>query len=242
VLGDSGSHERSLELYKRALDLEEQAGDTDGIIACLINCGIAQIGLSRFLEARRSLERAIPLAERADRKNLAAWAYGALGNAEHQSGDLTHAFEHYSVCLQLSRSLGFKTGIAQALNHMAQVALLQNNISDAHAFAEESLAVAWEHDLSQQLADALDVMARLMAQNQDDASAARLFGAVDALRARIRFPFTEFEQQARAEAMKPLLERHDPQWVRREWDVGAHQSLEATLRSAREYAGSTVAL
>jgi tetratricopeptide (TPR) repeat protein len=241
VLGDSGSHERALELYERALSLEEQAGNTDGTIACLINCGIAQIALSRFDAARRSLLRAIPLTERAGRKNLAAWAYGALGNAEHQSGDLVHAFEHYSVCLQLSRSLGFKAGIAQALNHMAQVALLQNNLSDAHAFADESLAIASEHDLSQQLSDALDVVARLMTEAVDDTAAARLFGAVDALRARIRFPFTELEQKARADAMVPLLERHDPQWLRRERDAGGKQPLETILRLARDYVTRTCA-
>jgi hypothetical protein len=123
---------------------------------------------------------------------------------------------------------------------MAQVALLQNNLSDAQAFADESLTIAWEHDLSQQLADALEVVARLMAQKEDDVAAARLFGAVDALRVRIRFPFTELEQKARADAMIPLFERHDLQWLRREGDVGAHQSLETILRSARDYVGTAV--
>lgn len=235
VLGDSGSHERALELYARALTLEEHAGNTDGAIAALINCGIAQIALGQFDAARSSLERAIPLAERAGRKNLAAWAYGALGNAEHQSGDLARAFERYAVCLQLSRSLGFKTGIAQALNHMAQVALLQRNAADARAFAHESLAIAWEHDLSQQLADALDVVARVMTENGDDAAAARVFGAVDALRARIRFPFTDLEQKARADAMLPLLERHDAEWLRREGELGSKEPVEAILRLARDY-------
>jgi non-specific serine/threonine protein kinase len=233
VLGDSGSHERAFELYARALSLEEQAGNTDGMIGCLINCGIAEIGLGKFDAARGTLERAIPLAEGADRTSLAAWAYGALGNAEHQSGHLERALEHYAVCLRISRSLGYKTGIAQALNHMAQIALVQNNLSDARAFADESLAIAWEHDLSQQLSDALEVVARFMTQKAQDDAAARLFGAVDALRARIRFPFTEVEQKARAEAMVPLLERHDPQWLRRERDVGGKQPLETILRLAR---------
>lgn len=233
VMGDSGSHERAFELYARALTLEEQAGNTDGMIGNLINCGIAEIGLGKLDAARRTLERAIPLAEQADRTNLAAWAYGALGNAEHQSGDLEQALEHYAVCLQLSRSLGYKTGIAQALNHMAQVALLQNNLDDAHAFAEESLTIAWEHNLSHQLSDALEVVAWLMTAKSKDDAAARLFGAVDALRTRIRFPFTAFEQNARAKAMAPLLERHHPLWLRRERDIGAKQPLEAVLRLAR---------
>jgi hypothetical protein len=80
-----------------------------------------------------------------------------------------------------------------------------------------------------------------MTDKAEDVSAARLFGAVDALRARIRFPFTELEETARAQAMVPLLERHDPQWLRRERDVGAHQSLETILRLARDYVGTAVA-
>jgi hypothetical protein len=68
-----------------------------------------------------------------------------------------------------------------------------------------------------------------------------LLGAVDALRTRIRFPFTEAEQKVRAQAMVPLLERHDPQWLRRERDVGAKQSLETILRLARDYVGATAA-
>jgi hypothetical protein len=58
---------------------------------------------------------------------------------------------------------------------------------------------------------------------------------------RIRFPFTELEQEARAEAMVPLLERHDLQWLRRQRNDGANQSLETILRLARDYVGTTVA-
>jgi hypothetical protein len=41
--------------------------------------------------------------------------------------------------------------------------------------------------------------------------------------------------------MVPLLERHDPQWLRRERDAGGKQPLETILRLARDYVTRTCA-
>lgn len=233
VFSNAGGHERALELYVRALPLHEANGDFHGLLQTLTNLGIAQTSLGRFEDARASLGRALEIAGKHGETRDLAWLHGALGNVAHQAGDLPEARRCYERCLTLCRSIGFKTGITTVLNHLAEVALLEGGEDDAQRFASESLAMAWEHNLALQVTDAIEVYARIAAAHAEDATAAQLFGAVDKLRARLDFPFTPSEQQARADAMRPVRTRNGDAWFEKHCEQGADQALPSIVRLAQ---------
>ena len=76
-----GDMEQSLEYARKALDTERQIGDSARIGVRLSQLANAQMGLSKFDEARLSLEEAIPLLQRSG--NLHSW-----GICQNQMGDI----------------------------------------------------------------------------------------------------------------------------------------------------------
>ncbi len=233
VLANAGSYEEAYNMYMAALELHERTGDADGSMRALINAGIILTAVGRFEEARASLNRALKLAPVVKDTRREAWVYGALGNVGHQSGELDEASRQYGVCLRMARASGDKSLIATTLNHLAEVALMCGDLAQARTYVEESLRIAHEHSLMLALGDALEATARLMAMQHDDPIAAQLFGAVDTLRQRISFPFTEPELRTREECMNDVRMRHGTDWFETEREQGGARALETSVRLAR---------
>ena len=233
VLANAGSYEQAYQMYLAAIEFQERSGEFSAWMRGLINAGLMLTAVGRFDEANAILSRAVDLAPVVKDSRMEAYVYGALGNVAHQSGALHEARRNYGVCLRISRANGDKFLIATALNHLAEVALVLGDVSEARTYIEESLRIAREHTLLLQLGDALEATARLMVMQHDDAVAAQLFGAVDTLRRRTLFPFTEPELRAREECINELRQRHGTGWYEAERDQGGARALETSVRLAR---------
>jgi hypothetical protein len=113
-----------------------------------------------------------------------------LGTLAYTQGNSRHAGELFEEGLMRFRASGDIFGVAMTLTHCGMVALDQGDDRLAGAYLAESLTLLWELGDRWQTALALEVVAGLAAvqgQRPDDTQpgglrAARLFGAVEALR------------------------------------------------------------
>lgn len=232
VRANSGAYEDAEKLYLEALEKFKTRGNHNGILQVFANLGIIRTALERYDEAQQALETGLELAHNARDQISLAWLHGAIGNLAQQRGRLDDARTAYNRALQICRAASTKVGIATVLNHLAEVAMAQNDRASAVRYVEESLAIGAEHDLLLQLSDALEVCARLNV-GRDDVTAARLFGAVDALRERARFPFTGPEWRVREAFFMQLQDVHGEEWLAKHSQLGKSLQLAESIRLAR---------
>jgi tetratricopeptide (TPR) repeat protein len=230
---NGGQHEEGRALLARALALFLEGSDDASIAKCLINLSICDSALRSYDSALDAGREAVSVCKRTENKTLMLWAHGALGNVAHQTGDLTVARDEYKQSLTIARSMQYYFVITTALSHLAEVELLDGNQAEAQRYIDESLTLVCEHNLSLQLPDVLEATARLLSQRGDDDEAAQLFGSVDAVRLRLKFPLHESERHVRAEVVRALSSRHSDAWFEEHHSRGAALDPWAVLQLAR---------
>ncbi len=237
IVMNTGDHERGRSLLVRALDIFEEGSDHVTTAKCLINLSFCNTALREYDSARDAAGEAITLCERTGNRLLLMWAHGALGNVAHQSGELALARDEYKQSIAIGRSMQYYFLITSGLNHLAEVELLDGNYAEAERCIDESLTIIREHNLSLQLPDALEAAARLLCHRGDDELAAQLFGGVDALRLRLKFPLIETERDARADVVCSVTERHSHAWFEEQHQRGAQLDPTAVFQLARRAIG-----
>ncbi len=235
---NGGEHEKGRSLLARALSLFLAGSDDASIAKCLINLSICDTALRSYESALDAAREAVSVCKRTENRVLLLWAHGALGNVAHQTGDLAIARDEYQQSLEIARSMRYYFVITTALSHLAEVELLDGNPSEAQRYIDESLTIVREHNLSLQLPDVLEATARLLAQRNDDDDAAQVFGSVDALRLRLKFPLHESERHARAEVVRAISARHSESWFQEQHARGAALDPGAVLQLARRAVSS----
>ncbi len=103
-------------------------------------------------------------------------------------GDHTTARAQYEGSLRLFRQMGGHPDTLSALAGLALELLLLGDEDQAAAMLAESLTLSRRLGVTSQAADALEVLAGLLQRRGRPGSAARLYGAAEALRERRDFP------------------------------------------------------
>ena len=238
-LTNLGDHTRARSLLVRALDLLRESSDEAALAKGLVNLSIVDTALRSYESARDAAREALALCERTGNRVFLLWAHGALGNVAHQTGELSLARDEYRQSIELARAMQYHFVITTALSHLAEVELLDGNEAETERCIEESLNIVREHNLSLQLPDVLEAAARLLSRRGDDNNAAQLFGSVDALRLRLKFPLHESERDARAEVIHSMSAHHSQRWFEEQHARGASLDPGAVLQLARRAVTAT---
>jgi predicted ATPase len=239
TLVNAGECDRARALLVRALSLLQGAGHDADIAKCFVNLSICDTALRNYTSAQDEARQAVDLCERTGNGALMLWAHGALGNVAHQTGDLALARNEYQQSIEIARSMRYYFVITTALSHLAEVELLEGNEAATERCIEESLTIVREHNLSLQLPDVLEAAARLLSRRGNDNEAAQLFGSVDALRVRLKFPLKASERDARAEVVRLMSARHTDKWFEEQHARGASLDPSAVLQLARRAVSSS---
>ena len=131
-------------------------------------------------------------------------------------------------------------GIANALAHLAMVALDLGDDGRAGAYLRESLIHLRQLGERWQTVHTLEVFARLAAgqeQRPEDAQAsglraARLFGAAEVLRETLRAPILAFQRQSYARGIATLRAQLDEATFTAAWAEGRAMTLEQVIAYA----------
>jgi predicted ATPase/DNA-binding SARP family transcriptional activator/class 3 adenylate cyclase len=179
-----GEGDAASDWYEEALRLYRAAGDLAGTAPVLSNLGAlarergdtgsaAQL-VAESLELRRAL---------GDQFGLAV-SLENLGHLERERGNAARAAEHHTEALALRRELDHKQGIAVSLNNLGALRLEQGDPAGAKECFRESLALLREIPEPRSTAECLAGLAGAAAAEGRHPQAARLLGAVAALRER----------------------------------------------------------
>jgi tetratricopeptide (TPR) repeat protein len=230
--------ERARELAGRALELARSIGDK------LVQSGslniLAELSAEEGDEATANdlYEQSLSLRRELGDRRLIANSVLTLGRAELTRGDFEKATAHLQEGFSLSREIGDTWSMSLALTNLGRVALREGADpgEPAKLFAD-ALKLAKERGDKRVAAECLQGLA-VVASRGDEAQAARLFGACDALLESINATPTTIEVALNEEFIPSLKSSLGDERFTVEWGAGRAEQPEEAIEEALAVAGS----
>jgi predicted ATPase/DNA-binding SARP family transcriptional activator len=201
VLRNLGDYAQARAMHEQGLAIHERIDNQRGISLALD--GLAELAYSQgdFARARELYARS--LAMHRQRNDLHSIAIGSFNLSEIAfiQGDIASAEAGARAGLATFRELGNTNGIAATLHLLGHVAQRRGDAAEAAQHYGEAIKVLRERGHTAALTSALVGAARLAAGLGQHARAARLCGAVEALRATARSSLSQLDILLRDEAV-----------------------------------------
>jgi len=225
--------ERARELAGKALELAGSIGDK------LVQSGslniLAEVAAEEGDEetANELYEKSLTLRRELGDKRLIANSVLTLGRAELTRGDYEKATAHLQEGFGLARELGDTWSMSLALTNLGRVALRHgdDNAQAAKLFAD-ALKLAKERGDQRVTAECLQGMGAVTANSGDEAQAARLFGACDALLERIGATPTPIEVELNEQFLPTVKSSLGDERFTTEWVAGRQEAPEEAIEEA----------
>ena len=169
------------ELAEEGVRLFREVGEAWGTALALNHLGRATLELGDPVAARPLLEESAALFRAGNMQRL-AMPLNTLGRVALRQGDDTGARAYCEEALAVARATGDELFIAEALAQLGTVALHVGDSGQATALYQQSLTLIWTRGYRECIAEDLAGLAATASLLGQPERAARLFGAVEALR------------------------------------------------------------
>jgi excisionase family DNA binding protein len=230
--------EPAAETYlQESLTLWRESGNQMAIFDTLKELAFVANNQGAYAKARALCREALTILD-ASQLLWVAVTERVRGRAEFGLGNFKEAQALLASSLDHSREAGDLHGVAQSLNHLALVALRRGDAVEAASMLAESLELWSRIGRLESLAQCLAEIAML--STATDHAAARLWGAVAALRQFTGFAFWLPERDDFARAETALRIKLGPVPFDREFAAGQSLGLEEALAEAAEIVATAV--
>ena len=183
-----GNYDKAKEMYSESLKIYEDLKDLHGVATQLRGLGCVERFQGNTKQARTLYEEALASFRTMGDKGCGSIALAGLGRVALDQNDIKGATPLAQECLSMSREVGFKAVEAQALRLLGQCDLAQGNHNSAQKHFIESIRLEEELDHREGIAENLEGIASLAAAQSEYDQAARLFSAMETLRATLGIP------------------------------------------------------
>jgi hypothetical protein len=175
-------YETGRSLAEESVGIFRENNDLRGVGRALVTQALAEIGRGNRPVARSLLEESVALARQAGTPHDLAIALGNLGGVVQGEGDYAAATAMRGEAAAMARKVGDRESLGTALAGLAFLARMRGHDEESAALWREDLVVSSEIGHRWITLRALAGLAGVACLAGDHARAARLFGAVAALR------------------------------------------------------------
>ncbi|HET7677442.1 MAG TPA: tetratricopeptide repeat protein [Candidatus Limnocylindrales bacterium] len=201
--GDLG---RAAQLYNAALLMGREMGDRHSVAFSLSNMADVLARMGDRDGARERFDESVALFRALGDRWGEAAALDSFALAAGREGDPATSAELHGAALAIWREIGDERGVARSLTHLADLASATGDTIRARALYRESLAIRERlRDLPGTAAALEGLASTVMADDAE--AAARLVGAAEAVRERIRAPMPVAARVAYEARMRDLEQR-----------------------------------
>jgi non-specific serine/threonine protein kinase len=181
--------DRAIALHGEALELYQEVGDENGVAFALLCLGAQYAEKGDHERAAPFFEEALALSRRIGNKQYTAGTLHNLGDVERKRGNYERAKTLGMESIALSRELGDDWRLSMAVGWVGLLAVWSGEEHDlAEGLLKEALALDREIGNWAYGAYCLEAFAGLAEARKQEARAARLWGAAEALRTNIGAP------------------------------------------------------
>lgn len=214
-------------LFQHSLAIAYRSEEPQQLIAVLGDLGQAARMLGDLDRATTLYKEALALSREIGDMRGVAWMLcnlGMIGHATHHDGEVAALLQE---AIAASQAIGDDICKAWCLTFLGRAAKDQGRYSQSGAIFAETLAIFCDIGHTDGIAFTLEGRAGLAAAQGDTRSAARLFGAAEALRETINRPQLPYERDLEA----PRLDRGSVMWLAA-WQEGRALTLEQAIAYA----------
>jgi predicted ATPase/class 3 adenylate cyclase/Tfp pilus assembly protein PilF len=228
-----GDYPKGRSFFEESLGIWREVGDRQNIAALLDRLGALFTIEGDYAAARPLYEESLTIRrELSDRWGIAL-SSNNLGFALYRQEDHAAAQVLFEESLAIWRELGDTHNIGRALSNIGLVAMAQGDYAAARSFLTESLNVRWKVGDKWGIAHSIEGLAGLAAQSQPT-RAARLFGAVEALRESIHVPIRLSDRTEHEQRVAAVRARLSPDEFSTAWLQGRAMPLDRAIKDAME--------
>jgi DNA-binding NarL/FixJ family response regulator len=167
-----------------------------------------------------------------DGSRLLSVAHANLGQVALAAGDIDRAMTHADEAVRRQRQLGFAWALGDTLRILGDVACEQGAADRALAAYRESVVLTHDHGDRRFLTNAVAGIAAVATSRGSPEHAARLYGAITALRGQIGAGL-EWWQRTRYERSTAMLQQHlAPDAFAAAWQAGETLPVAAVVSDA----------
>ncbi len=240
LAGDQGDHGRAIAMYEKTLAMHKSLGDMKGVAYTLNNMGIEYRNEGDYVRASALYEEALSLR----RTLFDTWGVAAslnnLGAVACDQGDLERAVKLHQESLALTRALGDKRGISRGLYCLGNVAQKRESVHEAAEMYAESLKLRRRLGDKVGIAETLEALTVVSAPYGESTSAARLFGAAEAIREAVQVPCWPVERARYEVAVSNIRSILSESELSAAWAAGRDLPMENAIEAALEIARALV--
>jgi len=177
-----GEHATAKGFLEEAAALFRQTGDRLSLAQALMGWSVLAMGEGDLARGEALLEESIPVIREASARWYLGLYLNRLGDFARLRENYERAEGLYTEAVAIWRDLGMQADTAAALHNLGYAVLSQGDVGRARSLFAESLALHQAQDNRAGIAEGLAGLAAVAATEQQAEHAARLLGAVEALR------------------------------------------------------------
>jgi len=215
-----GRYDESLSYYERAMALYRELGDDGGIATTLAGLGNTRRFTRDYAGARDALEGALAINRVLGNRGGIAEVLNSLGAVASNEKMIERAIALYGESLQIARELGDTWRIASRLGNLAEVTMYHGQIDEAASMHQESLALWLRMGDRRSIAEGLEMFVETLCAQNRMQLAARLLGAVEALREEIGCPRPPVDAEVIGQAIDATRSSLGEEAFARAWSEG----------------------
>jgi non-specific serine/threonine protein kinase len=189
-----GDFEQADDAFAEGLPLSRAAGNALDIAMALTSCGAMYNVLARYSEAEAALEEgrtfAATVADPAERAAIMGRALANLSVTARSQGDLARARTLSEAALACYQGFGFDLAETRSLMDLADIARFEGDLTTMASHYQACLARTGERGDMRLVADAMTGIAGACTDWGQLQTAVLLYGAAEALRARVGLGFS----------------------------------------------------
>ena len=227
-----GDYVQGRRLYEDSLTMWRELGDRRQIAYLLSNLGFLTTAQGDYVAARSLLEESLAIRRELGDKRGTATSLNNLGLLLYRVGDPVAARALFNEGLAIWREFGDKQHIAMALTNLGLVASTQGDYALARSLYEEGLGIRKALGDKQGMAYTLEGFAGLAVAQGHGIRAARLLGAVEALRETIHAPLPPANQADYARKVSAARAALGEQAFGAAWAEGRAMTLDQAIGEA----------
>ena len=221
------------ELAEEGVRLFREVGEAWGTALALNHLGRATLELGDPVAARPLLEESAALFRAGNMQRL-AMPLNTLGRVALRQGDDTGARAYCEEALAVARATGDELFIAEALAQLGTVALHVGDSGQATELYQQSLTLIWTRGYRECIAEDLAGLAATASLLGQPERAARLFGAVEALREVSGIRLSPLPRADYDRAVEGIRAHLDEAAFAEAWKEGRTRPLEQVIAEAGE--------
>ena len=136
-----GLLDKAVEYYQKALKINEELGNIEGMASEYCNLGNVHQRRWKLDKAEEYYNKALEINKALGRKRGMARDYSNLGIVYQTRGDLDKAVEHYNKALEIDEALGHKEGMASEYCNLGNVFQTHEDLDKAEGYYNKALEI-----------------------------------------------------------------------------------------------------